>query len=101
MFLFNKIKEMGFDTIEIPIEDPQLIEINTLKELKNKNDLNATVCGAFGPGRDLTHNDPLVVQTCMNYIKDCLDIATELGCTFFAGPMYSEVGKARMVPIEQ
>ena len=38
MFLFNKIKEMGFDTIEIPIEDPQLIEINTLKELKNKND---------------------------------------------------------------
>ena len=101
LFLFNKIKEMGFDTIEIPIEDPQLIEINTLKELKNKNDLNATVCGAFGPGRDLTHNDPLVVQTCMNYIKDCLDIAAELGCTFFAGPMYSEVGKARMVPIEQ
>ena len=32
MFLFNKIKEMGFDTIEIPIEDPELIEINTLKE---------------------------------------------------------------------
>ena len=74
IFLFEKIKEMGFDTIEIPVEDPQLIEISKLKEFQKIFDLNVTVCGAFGPGRDLTHNDPLVVHTCMNYIKDCLDI---------------------------
>ncbi|VTQ08449.1 sugar phosphate isomerase/epimerase family protein [Sphingobacterium daejeonense] len=35
------------------------------------------------------------------YIEECLKIARELGSAFFAGPMYSAVGKARMIPKEE
>ena len=101
LYLLKKIKEMGFDVIEIPIEDPRDIDISKINELKKMFGLSVTVCGAFGPGRDLTHDDPDIIKNCLNYIKDCLQISSELGCTYFAGPMYSEVGKARMILPDQ
>ena len=101
LYLFKKIKDMGFDVIEIPIEDPRDIDISRINELKKMFGLSVTVCGAFGPGRDLTNDDPDIIKNCLNYIQDCLEISSELGCTYFAGPMYSEVGKARMVLPDQ
>ncbi|MDQ3842408.1 MAG: sugar phosphate isomerase/epimerase, partial [Bacteroidota bacterium] len=58
-------------------------------------------CGAFGPSRDLTHEDRDVHENCFDYIEACLRICEELGVSFFGGPMYSAVGKARMVPPDQ
>lgn len=99
--LFSKIKEMGYDVVEIPIEDPELIDVKKVKEALDRHELDVVVCGAFGPGRDLTHDDPSYHQTSFDYIAYCLDICAELGTGFFAGPMYSAVGKARLVSPEQ
>jgi D-psicose/D-tagatose/L-ribulose 3-epimerase len=63
--------------------------------------LQAVVCGAFGPARDLTNDDPAIHENCFGYLKECFDLCNTLGTTFMAGPMYSAVGKARMVPPEQ
>lgn len=99
--LFSKIKNMGYDKVEIAIEDPNAIDTKAIKEQLDSLGLEALVCGAFGPTRDLTSDDAQLRQTGIDYIETCLDIATELGTSFFAGPMYSAVGKARMVSLEQ
>lgn len=99
--LFPKIAEMGFDVVEIAVEDPALIDVKAVEEALVKYNLKANICGAFGPSRDLTHEDPAVHQNCFTYIAACLDICVALGTDFFGGPMYSAVGKARMVPPEQ
>jgi len=99
--LFPKIKELGYDVVEIPVEDPALIDIKQVKEALDEHGLEATVCGAFGPGRDFTNNDPAYHKECFEYIESCLNICTGLGAAFFAGPMYSAVGKARLVSPEQ
>jgi len=99
--LFPKIKGMGYDVVEIPIEDPSLIDVIKVKEALNDNGLESVICGAFGPTRDLTHDDPEYHQTCLEYIAACLDVCVGLGAKFFAGPMYSAVGKARLVSPEQ
>mgnify|MGYP006420195495 CR=1 FL=1 len=99
--LFPKIKKFGYDFVEIPVEDPVLIDVRRIKSALDDNGLKATVCGAFGPTRDLTDEDEKIHQNCFDYIKDCLDICVEVGAGFFGGPMYSAVGKARMVPPEQ
>jgi D-psicose/D-tagatose/L-ribulose 3-epimerase len=99
--LFPKIAAMGFDVVEIAVEDPSLIDVQLVKEGLKKYGLQATVCGAFGPARDLTHEDTAVHNQCFSYIANCLDICTALGASFFGGPMYSAVGKARMVPDAQ
>ena len=99
--LFPKIKSYGYDAVEIPVEDPSLIDLDLVKKALADEGLKAIICGAFGPSRDLTHDDPAFHQTCFTYLDSCLDIASELGAGFVAGPMYSAVGKARLVSPEQ
>lgn len=99
--LFPKIKEMGYDAVEIPVEDPALIDVKKVKEALLRYELQPVVCGAFGTSRDLTHDDPSFHQTSFKYIQSCLDICEGLGAHFLAGPMYSAVGKARLISPEQ
>lgn len=99
--LFPKIAAMGFDVVEIAVEDPALIDAAAVKQGLDQYHLKASICGAFGPSRDLTHEDPAVHRQCLEYIADCLDLCVALDARFFGGPMYSAVGKARMVPADQ
>jgi D-psicose/D-tagatose/L-ribulose 3-epimerase len=99
--LFPKIKSMGYDAVEIPVEYPEKIDGKKVKEALRLHGLDPIVCGAFGPSRDLTHDDPAVHENCFSYIRQCLDLCNEWDAKFLAGPMYSAVGKARMVSPEQ
>ncbi len=99
--LFPKIKAMGFDVVEIPVEDPELIDAKTVKQALKDNGLTPTVCGVFGPTKDLTSDDKALHENCFRYIEKCFEIGAFLGVDFLAGPMYSAVGKARMVSSEQ
>ena len=99
--LFSKIKDYGFDAVEIPVEDPSLIDLKLVKHALQENGLKPIICGAFGPTRDLTNEDPKYHQTCFDYLDACFEIAAELGSSFVAGPMYAAVGKARLVSPEQ
>jgi D-psicose/D-tagatose/L-ribulose 3-epimerase len=96
--LFPKIKRMGFDFVEVPIEDPTLIDGKTVRRALDDHGLSCVGCGAFGPTRDLTHDDPKVHAACFDYIERSLDLCAELNTDVFAGPMYSAVGKRRLLP---
>jgi D-psicose/D-tagatose/L-ribulose 3-epimerase len=97
---FEKIKKMGFDCVEIPVEDTGLIDISKVAEALKEFELKPIVCGAFGPTRDLTHEDPKVHEICFQYLRECFEICNGLGADFLAGPMYSAVGKARILSEE-
>jgi len=99
--LFRKISDMGYQVVEIAVEDPALIDTGIIRSLLSDHGLEAVVCGAFGPTRDLTSDDENLQRIGLSYIVECLDIASALGARFVAGPMYSAVGKARMAPPEQ
>ncbi len=95
--LFPKIKAFGYESVEIPVEDPELLDVKKIRDALKQNDLKPIICAAFGPTRDLTHEDPAVHQNCLNYVESCFKISAELGAKFVAGPMYSSVGKARQL----
>ena len=99
--IFSKIAEMGFDAVEIAAEDPGVIDGKAVKKGLEEYGLQAVVCAAFGPSRDLTNDDISVHENCFAYITSCFDLCNTLETSFLAGPMYSAVGKARMVPPEQ
>lgn len=99
--LFGKIKKMGFDAVEIAVEYPELIDAKAVQQGLQEYKLKPVICGAFGPSRDLTSDDPAIHKNCFDYVKSCLDLCNILETSFFAGPMYSAVGKARMLPDEQ
>jgi D-psicose/D-tagatose/L-ribulose 3-epimerase len=93
--LFPKIRRYGFEFVEIPIEDPQLIDGKQVAAALSDNGLSAVACGAWGPSRDLASDDRALQENSFEYIKRSLELSALLGAKFLAGPMYSSVGKAR------
>ena len=99
--LFAKLKKMGFDKVEIAVEDTSIVDVKELRACLDESGLEPLICGAFGPSRDLTNDDPSLQQIGLDYIEDCLELSAAVGAKFLAGPMYAAVGKARMLPPEQ
>jgi D-psicose/D-tagatose/L-ribulose 3-epimerase len=98
---FDVAKEMGYDLIEVCIEDPAVVSAAALKKASERTGLPVSICGAFGPDRDVSHEDPEKRRWGIEYLKLCVDIAQAVGSPHVAGPMYSATGKARLLPQEK
>jgi D-psicose/D-tagatose/L-ribulose 3-epimerase len=99
--LMDKAKQMGFDSFEFGLEDTSHVDPSKLKQKLQQTGLRCVICGAFGPDRDLTHEDGSVRENSLNYITKAIQMCKEAGVKTLAGPMYSAVGKRRHVPPEQ
>jgi len=100
--LFKTFKKWGFDTVEIPIEDPSHIDPAKVKAAADKAGIAiGSVCACMGPGRDFRGSEADQAAA-MAYCKALIDQAVILGCPSLIGPVYSVVGKADAVePAQQ
>lgn len=99
--LVPKIKSMGFEIIEVAAEDLSLIDAALLRKTVEEHGLSITICGAFGPSRDVSSDDPAIRRNGANYIVECIRLAQAVGSTLVAGPVYAAVGKTRLVSADQ
>jgi D-psicose/D-tagatose/L-ribulose 3-epimerase len=99
--LVYKIKNMGFDIIEIPVENKSIIDWPKLKGLVNELGMQVTISGAFGAERDISSQDPNIRANGLLYIQECIEIAAFMGSPLFGGPLYSAVGKTRFISEDQ
>jgi D-psicose/D-tagatose/L-ribulose 3-epimerase len=99
--LVYKVKEMGFDIIEVPVEDKELVDWDALKNLTDELGLKVSISGAFGADRDISSEDPAIRANGLQYIEDSIKIAAKMGSPLFGGPLYSAVGKLRSISAEQ
>src|SRR5438552_1009537 len=96
--LFKQFKRWGFDTVELPIEDPSHIDPTHVKRELDKHGLVCgSICACMGPDRDL-RGTPEQQKTGLNYMLKLLDQMAVLGCHSLIGPVYSAVGRADAVP---
>lgn len=91
--LAPKVAEMGFDMIEIPLEDLSDLDFKRGAEIIRECGLGVSGCAAMGPDRDLIHPDESVRQNGMAYLKGAIDACATLGATNLVGPLYSAVGR--------
>lgn len=99
--LIYKIKEMGFDIIEIPVENKELIDWARLKTIVKEIGLKVTISGAFGASRDISSDNQSIREQGLKYIGDCIKIAEKMESPIFGGPVYSAVGKTRFISEDQ
>ncbi|MBC8172067.1 MAG: sugar phosphate isomerase/epimerase [Anaerolineae bacterium] len=91
--LAPRVKQMGFDWIEIPLEGIGDLDYKTGAQLLKDNGLLGSTCAAMGPDRDLIHSDPAIQENGMDYIRQCIDASQALGVTNLVGPIYAAVGR--------
>src|SRR6185503_17550996 len=71
--LFPTFKKWGFETVEIPVEDPSHIDPAHVRRELDKNKLACgSVCACMGPGRDF-RGSPEEQKTAMDYCKTLID----------------------------
>jgi D-psicose/D-tagatose/L-ribulose 3-epimerase len=95
--LIDHARRIGFDIIEICIEDPATVDVERIKPRLASVGIAATVCGAFGPDRDLSSEDPARQAQSISYLARCIEIAVALGSNVVLGPMYACVGNTQLL----
>jgi D-psicose/D-tagatose/L-ribulose 3-epimerase len=96
--LFKKFRHWGFESVEIPIEDPAHIDPGHVKrELDRHGLVCGSICACLGPDRDL-RGTPRQQRTSLDYLQAVLDQMIVLDCPSLVGPVYSSVGRADAVP---
>ncbi len=96
--LFPRFKGWGFDSVEIPIEDPSHIDpAHVKRELDRHGLVCGSVCACMGPDRDL-RGTPEQQRTGLEYLRRLLEQMVVLDCPSLIGPVYSAVGRADAVP---
>jgi len=91
--LAPRIRDWGFDVIELPIEDPGDWDPGDAADLLTNLGLGATTCAVMPATRDLVAHDPAVVASTQGYLRECVRIAARVGARVVGGPIYAPVGR--------
>ncbi len=86
-----RVKGMGFDVLELGVEQPGDWDPGRTAEVLAANGLGTALCVAMGADKDLT--DLRFVHGTRDYIRYCIDAVAMLGGNVVAGPLYTPVGK--------
>jgi D-psicose/D-tagatose/L-ribulose 3-epimerase len=89
----RRVSELGFDLLELPVEEPGQWDPQRAAELLGELGLGASVCCVMPPGRDLAVDDGEVAAATAEYLKHCVEVAATVGSAVVAGPMYAAVGR--------
>lgn len=92
--LLPRIAALGFDAVELPIEQPGDWDPDRTREALARVGLGAAgVCAVTPPGRELVDAPPTVVDATVAYLKGCVDAAVTVGAPSVGGPVYASVGR--------
>lgn len=99
--LIPHIAALGFDRVELPIENIGDWNAGPARTLAARHRLGISVCGAFGPERDFLASGADVRNAAAAYLRHCIDIAEAVGAANVVGPFYSAVGRVRQIDHQQ
>ncbi len=96
-----RLATMGFELIEIPLEQPGDWTAEEVADALAETGLVASVCAVMAPGRDLTSDNAARIESTQEYLRACIRAAAGIGAGIVAGPMYSPTGLTGALSAEE
>ena len=94
--VIEQFKAWGADMAEFAVFDPEAVDAVALRQAIEAAGMeNCPVCGIWPEERDLRGSEE-AQQNSFVYIAKLIDLASEIGSTIVAGPMYSCVGRCEL-----
>ncbi|MEX2261128.1 MAG: sugar phosphate isomerase/epimerase [Bryobacteraceae bacterium] len=90
--LLPRIKEHGFDGVEVPLFRASDFAAADIRKGLDRNGLECTVCSVLTGGLSLISDDADVRKRSRAHMAECVKAAAEVGANIMAGPLYSPVG---------
>ncbi len=91
--LLDTIAAMGYDGVELPLENAGDLDPDVTAAALKEADLSAWVVGAMAPGRDLVATTTEAVTETQRYLRACVDLAVAVGASSVCGPFYAQTGR--------
>jgi D-psicose/D-tagatose/L-ribulose 3-epimerase len=91
--LIDRAKALGFDFIEIPLMEIDLVDPVKIKERASRVGINVLTSTVLGMKEDLTAEDESTRRNGVKYLLRCVDAVAEMGATLLGGPTYSAIGR--------
>jgi D-psicose/D-tagatose/L-ribulose 3-epimerase len=90
--ILPRVKAWGFDAFEIPVFDPEQIDVRALRAALDANGLECTLCAILPPGLSPIDSDATVRSRTREHLARCVEFTAEMGATLLSGPVYAPVG---------
>lgn len=90
--LLPRLKERGFDGVEIARFDFNGFPVADVRRALESNALGCTFCSALTGSLSLISDDASVRSAARKFLEDGIRIAADLGAKIFTGPFLSPVG---------
>jgi len=90
--LLPRIREGGFDGVELPLIHPAGVPSAELRRALTASGLDVNFCSILPRDRSLISEDAGVRQRTVDHLKECIKVAADTGASTIAGPLYSPVG---------
>jgi D-psicose/D-tagatose/L-ribulose 3-epimerase len=90
--LLEELKEIGFDSVELPIFDDVPEAAATWGKRMDELSLSRTATAICGPEQNMISPDSAIRQAGIEWNKRILDCCAAAGCEVMAGPFHSALG---------
>ena len=89
--LFRHIREIGFDFVELLVPEPEDdIDLQETRHALKDSGLDVVLAARVNLQRSIASDDPACRQGGADYLKRCVDVATDIGARIIGGPLYGE-----------
>ena len=89
MDILDKIKHMGFDTVEFALLDRSADNVDMIRKALQRTGLECVIDGVVGGEKDILSPRREVMEAGRQYLFETIDLCRELGCRYLIGPIYS------------
>ena len=91
--LIDRAKKLGFDMIEIPLMEIDLVDPKAIRERLTKVGIGVCTSTACSEADDPTAENEAMRQRGIEYLKKCIKATADMGATVFTGVTYSAIGR--------
>ncbi len=88
--ILKKVKDIGFDVVELSIQDTSKENVGIIKEHVLKNKLECCICSSFVDG-NLISSDADTIARGVQYVKGQIDLCEYMGSGILAGPTFGSL----------
>ena len=90
--LFGQLKEIGYDSIELPVFDLDTDRFTRVGNELRKNELSVTSVTVCSEETNPISPDASIRKAAVEYLKQAVDISAACGATHLCGPLHSALG---------
>jgi D-psicose/D-tagatose/L-ribulose 3-epimerase len=90
--LFSRIREWGFDGVELFLSPEEPADIPAVKRMLDDRNLDRTTCAVLPGQANLISSDAQVRSRGREFLRTCVERTAELGAHLVCGPLYAGLG---------